>query len=366
VASLFETKLFLWAPALAGLVAVAWLRPPPPTARALRVATGIAILGSLPSLVEKVFVAQRYGGTGRVGFELCPGCLPRYLVDATLGSHDVSFAIFQGFRAAQLLDPHALLAILLASALTFAVALGARFAALPELACAWRGPPPGDPAAAVTRAVLRWIALGCALSIGLAFLVAVTPHALNGAQFAWFASFLLWPLAALRVERWLAARRLLALGVFAALALPSLGLLVGPLGYRAPVRLRVTPEERALYAKLAAIAAPGDAVFEPSMLKDVDRPSPIPFLAGLPVHLSLLSVVQSLPAAERDRRFEELLAFFVEDDADAARRAVAASGARFVVVPAGWRLRVDPAWLEVALREPGGVVYRVPRSAPGG
>jgi hypothetical protein len=143
--------------------------------------------------------------------------------------------------------------------------------------------------------VLRWIALGCALSIGLAFLVAVTPHALNGAQFAWFASFLLWPLAALRVERWLAARRLLALGVFAALALPSLGLLVGPLGYGAPVRLRVTAEERALYAKLAAIAEPGDAVFEPSMLKDVDRPSPIPFLAGLPVHLSLLSVVQSLP-----------------------------------------------------------------------
>jgi hypothetical protein len=361
VASLFETKLFLWAPALAGLAGVAWLRPPRGAARALRIAAWIAIAGSIPSLAEKAFIAGRYSGTGGVGFGVCAGCLPLYLVNASLGNLDTSFALFKSFRAAHLLEPRVALFLVLASALTFTIALGARFASLPELTRVWREPVQGDPAAS---AVLRWIALGSALSILLAFLVVTTPHSLNGAQFAWFASFLLWPLAALHVERWLAARRVVALGGFAALALPSLAFFPGPLAYGAPVRLRVSPEERALCEKLAAISAPGDAVLEPSILKDVDRPSPIPLLAGRPVHLSLVSVIQSLPKAERDRRFEEVLALFAGDDAETARRAVAASGARFVVVPAGWRLNVDPAWLEPVLHEPAGVVYRVPESIP--
>jgi hypothetical protein len=366
VASLFETKLFLWAPALAGLLAVALVRPPGVAARALRLAAAAALLLSLPSLVEKALVASRYSGVAGIGFGICPGCLPLYLVDASLGSHELSFALFRTFRLGQLLEPRTAALVAGASVLTLAIALGARFAALPELARGWCTTPesagPGDAAA---RAVLRWIALGSAVSLGLAGAVTVAPHHLNGAQFVWFASFLAWPLAALRVERWLAARHFLAVGLFAAFALPSCVDLFGPLGYAAPIRLRVSASEQALSRKLAAISAPGDAVLEPSILWNMDRPSPIPFLAGRPVHLSLLSVVQNLPQAERDRRFEELLAFFVGDDAGAARRAVAASGARFVVVPSGWKLRVEPDWLEPVLREPAGVVYRVPEgSAP--
>ena len=115
----------------------------------------------------------------------------------------------------------------------------------------------------------------------------------------------------------------------------------------------------------AARAGPGDAVLEPSLLLDLDRASPIPFLAGRPVHLSLLSVVQSLPAAERDRRFEHIAALFAGDDAEAAAHAVAASGARFVVVPAGFEPRVPLArFLEPSWHGPGGRIYRVPEPAP--
>ena len=100
VASLFETKLFLFAPAFAGLAATALLRPPAELARPLRLATALALAGALPSLVEKALAARSAAGVGGIGFALCPGCLPRYLLNASLGSHDVSFEIFKTFRLA--------------------------------------------------------------------------------------------------------------------------------------------------------------------------------------------------------------------------------------------------------------------------
>src|SRR5690606_30963872 len=48
VASLFETKLFAWAPVTAALVAAAALRPPAAAARAARVAAAVAVAASLP------------------------------------------------------------------------------------------------------------------------------------------------------------------------------------------------------------------------------------------------------------------------------------------------------------------------------
>jgi hypothetical protein len=357
VASLFETKLFLWAPAIAGLLAAAWLRPPRAEAPALRLAAVAALLLSLPSIAEKALAARAYGGVGGIAFTVCPGCLPRYLVDAALGSHDLSFALFQGFRPAQLLDARVLAASLGASAAVLAVGLGSRWLALAELARGLRGG--AQPAA---TGLLRWIAFGSIAALALALGVVVRPHYLNGAQFAWFATFTAWPLAALAAARALAAGRGAPLVLLVALALPSLADLFGPLGLAAPPRMQVRPEERALLEELARAAGPDDAVMEPSMLLDTDRASPIPYLTGLPVHLSLLSVVQSLPAAERNRRFDEVVAVFAGGDPAAARRALAASGARWVYVPLGVRPGVDLRALlgDPALRGPAGAVYRLP------
>jgi hypothetical protein len=363
VASLFETKLFLWAPALAGLAATALLRPPDALARPLRLAAASALAGSLPSLVEKALAARRAAGVAGIGFELCPGCLPRYLLDASLGSRDLSFALFKGFRLADLASPRVALGAVAATALVLALGLGARWIALPELVRAFRAAPPaGGPATSVeVRATLQWIAFGSAAALAAGFGVVVTPHYLNGAQFAWFATFGLWPVAALPLGRWLARRSLAPVVLVAALALPSGIDAVLRLGLAAPLRTSVRPDERELCDALARLSAPDDAVLEPSILADGDRPSPIPFLAGRAVRLSLISTVQSLSAPERERRFEQVLAVFAGDDAAAARRALAESDARFVVVPFGWRPRVElAAFLEPVWRGPGGAIWRAP------
>ena len=67
---------------------------------------------------------------------------------------------------------------------------------------------------------------------------------------------------------------------------------------------------------------------------------------------------------ERDARFGQLAAFFAGGDAVAARRALDASGARFVLVPVGVapvRAALDP--LELAYENAAGRLYRVPSSA---
>lgn len=348
VASLFEWKVFLWAPALAALLVVAVGMPPGARAGRWRLAGAVGLLASLPSLLDRL-VGSQAGGGDDTGLAVCVACMPRYLADAAWGSGDVSFALFRD--AAQ--GPSEL-PVLAASAVAVAVlALGARLIGVVAL---WRGAR-GDGCEA---GVHRWIGLSAAVGLGGAFVLVTPPHYLNGVQLAWAATFGLWIHVGLQVGAWSRARRFVPAMLALALALPGSHLVLDRLGYRAPVWMRVSAEERALFGELARLAGPRDVVLEPSMLIDTDRPSPLPALQGVPVHLSLLSAVQSLPDAERERRFARLLAVFVGSDAEAARRAVAESGARFVYAPAGWRLPFASApWLEPVLRSPAGRVFRV-------
>jgi hypothetical protein len=352
-AALFELKPFLWAPAVAGLVAVALLRPPRVHAKPLRLAALVAIAASLPSIVDRLLQGARLAGRDETSFQLCIGCLPRYLADAAWGTHELSFASFRAFRLASLLDPAALLGTLAASVAVLAIAIGARVFAVPVL---WRGGRDED----APDAAFRWLGAGALLGLGAAFLVVTTPHYLNGAQFAWAATFGLWPPAALQLERLWRARSWAACALFVMLALASTAHLLGPLGYRAPVWQRVTAAERALLAYLPPRGAGAGLVLEPSMLADTDRASPVPWLTGHAVRLSLLSAVQSLPAAEREERFRETVDVFLGDDREAALRAIRASGAAWVYAPEAFPLRFSASdVLAIVARSSAGTLYRV-------
>jgi hypothetical protein len=174
VAALFEIKVFLWAPAIAGLAAIALLRPPPASRAALRTAALAAAIGSLPSLGDKLLFAARAAARDETGFSLCVGCLPRYLARAAWGDGELSFAIF---RAGTPLAPLALAAGALAALAIGAIALGARALALPKLV---RGARRGDVPS-------RWLAVAGAVGFALAMTVGAPPHYLNAAQFAWVA-----------------------------------------------------------------------------------------------------------------------------------------------------------------------------------
>lgn len=356
-AGLFELKPFVWAPAVAALGLVAFVRPPGALAAPLRRAALAALVGSLPSLLDRAIGAIRLAGRDETAFQLCVGCLPRYLGDAAWGSHELSFELFRSFRPAALLEPSLLGATLVSSALVLAIAIGARVLALPVL---WNGVREEG----ARGAALRVIGTAALLGLGAAFLLVTAPHYLNGAQFAWCASFGLWPLVALELERLWRAGRLLACAACLMLAFVSTGHLLGPLGYGAPIWQRVPQAERALLARLPAGS---EVVLEPSMLADPDRPSPVPWLTGHSVHLSLLSAVQSLPAEEREARFRQVATSFVERDRAAALRAIRASGAGWVYAPARLPLRFDPgAALEVVAQSPAGTLYRVAGGGEGG
>lgn len=372
VASLFETKLFVWAPVVAALVAAALLRPPPAAAGAARLAAAVAVLASLPSLVEKAWWARTLQGSSDRGFTPCPGCLPRYLVNASLGDGELSFRLFREFRPGQLADASVLAAALAASLLLLAIVVGARVVALPVL---WRmASASGDASATVAeraagagvagRALAARVAGGAALvGAGLSLVVVVPPHYLNGAQFAWVLGFGLWPWCALAIERALARRRFALAVIVVVAALPGTSAVLGRLGFGARMSQRVSPAERDLLERLEAVSSPLDVVLEPSMLVDPDRPSAVPWLAGRPVHLSLLSVAQNLSQAEIDARFDRVVTVFAEGPRDEALAAVRDSGARFVLAPTGRPLPFDPgdAW-EVVARTPAGVLYRVPEA----
>lgn len=357
VAALFELKLFLWAPAIAALAAVALVRPPAALAGSLRLAALAAIAGSLPSLAERVRWVVQLAGRDETAFQVCVGCLPRYLADAAWGSHELSFASFRTFRPELLLAPRVLAATAVSGALVLAIALGARAFAWPALRDGFRD-------ASGRGVALRLLAVAAGLGLAASFAIVTTPHYLNGAQFAWAATFGLWPPAALGFERlWRTGRRP-ACAAFAALALCSLPQLLGPLGYRAPIWQRVSAAERTLLAHLPAAPAERGVVLEPSMLADPDRASPVPWLTGQPVYLSLLSAVQSLPADEREQRFVEIATVFLERDRARALAAIAASGARWVYAPASLPLRFDPTGaLEVVARSSAGTLYRVRAAA---
>jgi hypothetical protein len=344
-----EVKLFLWAPALAGLLAVAFLCPPRGSARALRRAAALACAVSLPSLAEKAAFALRSPGE-ETGFAPCLLCLPRYLADAAWGSRDASFAIF---RAGGELSAGALAEAVAVAA----IALGARALALPELL---RGARAGGGVVAVHRL----LAFACAVGFALAFAVATPPHHLNAAQFAWIATFGLWIPAAIAAARWVEGGRWPLLLALALLALPGSLYATVRLGYRAPETLRVEGAEAALAAALREASAPADVLLEPSMLLDADRPSPFPLLAGRPVYLSLLSAVMGVPAAEREARFARVASVFAGDDAAAARRALHETGAAFLYAPRGAAPRALPAdALELLRENAAGRLYRVSRAA---
>jgi len=364
VASLFETKLFLWAPAIAGLAGAALLAPAA-AVRTSRIAFAAALLGSLPSLVEKAIWARRAAGASETGFHLCAGCLPRYLADAAWGSHELAFTLFREARAHDALDPAIVASTLGAGALVLALVLGARLAAAPAIRAAWRAARPGDAAEAGRQSAVRAISLAALAGLVLSFLVVVSPHYLNGAQFAWSATFGLWPLVGVALGRWREAARPLPVALVLGLALPSSAAMLARLGFGAPPGLRVSGAERELLAALARAVPPGEVVLEPSMLESPDRPSPVPWIAGRPVYLSLLSAVQSVPAAEREARFDRLVAVYAEDDAGRARAALAESGARFLLATPRWTPRWDfRGVLEPIARSEAGTLYRVERPPP--
>ncbi len=321
VGALIEMKLFLWAPAIAALFAVAVLWPPAATRVALLWSAAAAALVSLPSIVEKALWAQAASGRDDTGFRLCLACFPRYLANAAWGNGDLSFAIFSSPGAAS--TRHALLACCVIGA----IALGARALALGELIRGARG--------GATAIVYRQLAIGSALGFALAFTIATPPHQLNAAQFAWIATFGLWPLLAIAAARWVQAGRWLPLAIATMLLVPGSIDTLLRLGLGAPQSFAISRDEQVLAAALRRASAPGDVVFEPSMIASTDRPSPIPLLAERPVHLSLLSAVMNLPAAQREMRFERLVRFFAGDDSNAALRALRESGAAFVFVPRG-------------------------------
>jgi hypothetical protein len=360
VGSLFEIKLFLWAPAFAALLFVAWLWPPAALARRLRLASAVALAVSLPSWVEKALWARALRGAEATGFGLCPGCFPRYLANAAFGDHDLSFRIFREFSAGDLLDPGVALTSVLATIGVIGVGLGARLLALPSLVRGARGA--GD-AAAGAVAVHRLALTGALAGLGLAIVGRVAPHPLNVAQFAWIASYGLWLFVALALARWVRERRAVPIALLLALSLPgTLHALLG-LGWRSPASIVVPGEAVRLLQDLAAASRPEDVVFEPSMIADPDHPSPVAWLAGRPVYLSLLSAVLGVPEAERERRFDELLAVFVEEDPAAGLAALRSSGTRYLLVPAGARTAFDPReHLEEVARNDAGSVFRV---APG-
>lgn len=346
IGALVEIKLFLWAPAIAALFAVVLLWPPAGARRVLLWTAAVAAIASLPSLVEKLWWAQVASGRDETGIGLCLGCLPHYLADAAWGSGELSFEVFRvgsaGFG----------LTTLFAGVAVAAIALGARACALGELVRGTRD--------AATAIVYRQLAIASLVGFALAFALATPPHFLNAAQFAWIACFGLWPLLAIALARWLRDGRWLPFAIAVLLALPgSLDTLLR-LGFGAPQTFAISADEQSLATALRGASAPGDVVFEPSMLISTDRPSPIPLLAGRPVHLSLLSAVLNLPAEERELRFARLATFYVGDDAVAAARALRESGAAFVFVPRGAVLRHDALRAQEPVTSNGaGSLYRV-------
>jgi hypothetical protein len=361
VAALFEIKVFLWAPVLGSLVLVACIGSPAGGARRWREATVGGVLLSLPLVLVRTLDAQASAGADETGLQLCLGCMPRWFLRASLGDHSLSTDLFERFRPGHLLEASSLAAALGGAALMAGFGLGARLLLVPEWIRAARSG--GGREALFARHVL----VGAALGLSLACALATTPHHTNGVQLAWTASFGGWLAACSVLPRWWQERRLAALAAFVLLLAPGSFRPLVPLGFAAPARFAVSAAERAFLEEVARHVGPRDVVLEPSILRDMDVPSPLPWLANRPVYLSHFSAVQQLPAAERERRLEHLLAVFLERDDSAAREALLASGAGFVLVPAGWPplSAGASALLQPLLRSEVGALYRVRRPEPG-
>ncbi len=360
VAALFELKLFVWAPVFGALVLVAGGGTPLRSRRALRLTAASAMLFVLPSLVEKAWWAARLAGAeSRQGFGLCLGCIPRYFAEAAMGPDLPPFDVFDRFENLSLLqDPGLLLVTLTATLVMFVVGLGARLVALPELLRESRTP--GD-AAEPGRTTVHRIVLVAAVLGWLAMLVVKNaPHHLNVTQFAWIASFGLWPFVARVLGRWVVERRWLPAVLVAFVALVSTLPVVGRLGYGAPPMAAVSRDEVDLMQRLRTLSEPEDVVLEPSVLQHALFPSPVTWVAGRSVHITSRPAIAALDAADVRARLTRVEAVFARADRQAALRAIAESGASWVYAPRATPLRFSPgSALEVALQNAAGIVYRV-------
>lgn len=356
-------KVPLWAPFLAALALLA-LRPPSEQARWLRVAAGVALVASLPAQLETILrmVVSGGGESLRIGFEPCIGCLPRHLLDLTLGRSDGSFARFTSFALASLLSPGEWLRIAGATLAFLVLGLGVRLLAVPELV---RGCRLRSGVADGSAAVHRLFLLAGAIGVALACTVGAPPHYLNGAQFAWSASFPLWLVLGALGGRWRGGRGglLLVPVVVLALAAPW-AWLRREAAQTAPVQ-RVEADERELLERFARLSAPGDLVLEPSAVLAPDLLSPVPWLAGRPVYLSSRHVATYLEPASVQLRVGRVFSAFGLAEAGPALAAIEATGARFVYAPAALPLRFDPGdALEIVTQGPAGVIYRVRSPRP--
>ncbi len=309
VGALVEIKLFLWAPAIAALAAVALLWPPAAARRVLRWAAAASLLASLPSLVEKFAWAQA----------------------AVARTRRVSGSASAASRATSPTRRGAAATFPSRSSARGRGALAARSARMRRR----RSDRARRPRARARRVAARHPrrgegdrlspARGRVTAGFRARLYARDPAAFPERGAVRVDCELRTLAVAGDCDGALAARRALAA------ARPR------ELDSRYPVRstrscvsagalhsaFSISRDEQALGAALRRVSAPGDVVLEPSMLVNTDRPSSIPLFAGRPVYLSLLSAVLNLPAAERELRFARVATVFAGDDPAAAARACA-------------------------------------------
>ena len=359
-AALFELKLFLWMTSIVALAAVAAVGAPRALRSGLRLAAATAVLLSLPSLVDKaLYTAQmRAQGIFDTGIRLCPGCFPRYLADGALSREAAPWSLFSELQPGDLLDAETLARTLLACAVFALVLLGARWIAVPTLVrIARRGA--SDPSDAGAAAAARITLVGAGIGLGLSMLLAWRPHYLNVGQFAWSATFLLWPFTALAIGRWWPQHRAASVLALAASLLSTSGVVFAR-GYGAPPWLAVEPGERALVEELGSLSRPGEIVIEPSFGLRPEVPSIVPWLAGRPVVFTDRSIATQIKDAPRLERLAQLEAVFKGQDSEAAAAALRASGASWVYAPAPVSLRFATQGLLVPAAESrAGRIYRV-------
>ncbi|MCP5058538.1 MAG: hypothetical protein GY937_17690 [bacterium] len=361
VAALFELKLFLWATVFGALLVVTLFAAPTILRRGLRLTAGWASLLVLPSLVEKLYWAWRLSADGgRQGFGVCLGCIPRYFAEGALGRDLLPFSSFDRFHNTALLHEPGLAATTVAAAVgMFAIALGARLFALPEL---WRrSKATGASIEEGTRVALhRTVAIAAGFGFAATCILKNSPHHLNVTQFTWIASFGLWPFVALVLGRWVVEQRWLAISLLLLLALLSTGRVLGPLGYGAKVKTVVGQDERDLLERLRVLSQPDDVVLEPSILLQRDVPSPVTWVSGRTVYLTGRSSTAALTREEARARVSRIAAVYTGSDRNAALTAIAESGAEWVYAPVRAPLPFPAGEpLEVALQNAAGIVYRV-------
>jgi hypothetical protein len=358
VAAVFELKVFLWLPFAVGLAVAAALRPTRDGdgASALRTAAVWAWIGALPALAATLSVARAMEGRFESGLAACLGCFPAWVLDRSFGG-SAGRDWFAAPSWADLIDPRAWAVGLGAMGVWAVIHLGVRGLALPPLWRALRDPERGDEGG---RAVLCVLGAAGIVGLVLTFATATRPYPLNAGQFAWAASFGLWPVLGLVLGR--AAQRggRLVLLTVGALAVPTGLFWILGQGLRAVPHHIVSLDERILLETLRDSSRPGERVLEPSLRMGEGRLSPVPWLARRPVYASLGAIADYLAPDERARRERVVADAFESPDPVVAMAAIRASGARLVYSPAERPLSFAPGpGLRLVRANPAGAILRV-------